>query len=39
MIAMSQNEYQNIANESLEKLKEETPQTKFKIKHRKIQTK
>jgi hypothetical protein len=38
MISMTENEYQNIANESLEELKKETPQTEIKIKHREIQT-
>jgi len=38
MVAMSQNEYQNIANESLEELKKQTPQTKIEIKHKEIHT-
>jgi len=35
---MTQTEYQNIANESLEELKEETPQEKIELKQRSIQT-
>jgi hypothetical protein len=39
MIAMAQTEYNSIANESLEELRQETPQTKIKLKKKTIQTK
>lgn len=35
---MTQNEYENIADQSLEKLKRETPEGKIKLKQRSIQT-
>ena len=38
MIAMIQNEYNSIADESLEQLREETPEAKIELKQRSIQT-
>jgi len=38
MTAMTQNEYNSIANESLEELREETPSGKIELKQRSIQT-
>lgn len=38
MIAMTQNEYNSIAEKSLKELRAETPDTKIKLKQRRIQT-
>ena len=38
MIAMTETEYKNIADQSLEKLKQETPQGKIELKQKRIQT-
>jgi hypothetical protein len=38
MIAMTQTEYESIANESLEELREEVPGAKTELKHTDIET-
>jgi hypothetical protein len=38
MIAMSKTEYDSIAGQSLEELRDETPEVKTELKHKNIQT-